>query len=144
MESPALPHIVQVVFDSTNPRVSAEFWRSFLALRYRPGHEPPITGDDPAGRDWLNLLTPAGVPCLAFQYVEEMPRSTWPDASVPQQLHLDLSVGDFDELMSTKSRVLDLGGQLRFDRSDSAEEPLLVFSDPDGHPFCVFVVAKDE
>lgn len=138
------PRIRQTVVDTTNPRVSAEFWKSLLGLAYRPGHEPPAQGaDDLAGRDWLNLLTPAGMPCLAFQKVDELPRSTWPSTVIPQQLHLDLSVRDFSELNGAHSRVLDLGGQLLLDRSDSVEEPLRVYADPDGHPFCIFVVLQD-
>jgi catechol 2,3-dioxygenase-like lactoylglutathione lyase family enzyme len=137
-----IPQIRQVTLDTTNPRASAEFWRQFLGLVYRQGHETPERGeDDAAGRDWLNLLTPAGDPCLAFQAVDELPRATWPDAGIPQQLHLDLSVSSVDELMSAKARVLELGGALLNDRSDRSEEPLLVFSDLDGHPFCVFVVS---
>jgi len=132
------------VLDSTNPRVSAEFWRQFLDLVYREGHEPPGHGvDDAAGRDWLNLLTRDGAPCLAFQGVEELARSTWPAATIPQQLHLDLTVATLDELVAAQARVVELGGELRYDRSDSPEEPLLGFSDPDGHPFCVFVVHRD-
>lgn len=141
METPNIPEIRQVAFDTTNPRASAEFWRQFLGLVYRKGHETPAPGDaDPAGRDWLNLLTPDGTPCLAFQGVDELPRSTWPDRGIPQQLHLDLSVSSFDDLMSAHDRVLELGGALLHDRSERPEEPLLVFSDLDGHPFCVFVV----
>lgn len=144
MESPAIPQIAQVVLDSTDPRVSAEFWRQLLNLDYREGHEPPGPGvDDPAGRDWLNLLTSEGRPCLAFQRVDDLPRSTWPEASIPQQLHLDLTVGTLDELMSAHARIVELGGALRYDRSDSPEEPLQVFSDRDGHPFCVFVHHRD-
>lgn len=140
MEGPVTPQIAQTTIDTTNPRVSAEFWRQFLNLVYREGHEPPEPGlDDPAGRDWLNLLTRDGAPCLAFQKVEELRRSTWPEATVPQQLHLDLTVATLDELMSAHARVIELGGELLFDRSDSSEEPLQVFGDPDGHPFCVFV-----
>jgi len=26
-----------------------------------------------------------------------------------------------------------------FDRTDDTEEPLYVFADPSGHPFCIFV-----
>jgi glyoxalase superfamily protein len=136
------PRLRQTVIDTTDPRASAEFWKSLLGLVYRRGHEPPSHGaDDPAGRDWLNLLTPAGLPCLAFQMVEELPRSTWPTRGIPQQLHLDLSVRDLNELNGVDSRVLELGGQLLYDRSDSIEEPLRVYADPDGHPFCVFVVS---
>jgi hypothetical protein len=75
--------------------------------------------------------------------VAELPRSTWPEPGVPQQLHLDLTVRDVDELSAIHTRVLALGGRLRFDRSDDDEEPLRVYVDPAGHPFCVFVAATD-
>ncbi len=126
--------------DSTCPRVSAEFWRSLLGLVYRRGHERPARGDDdPAGRDWLNLETSTGEARLAIQYVEDLPRSSWPTSVIPQQLHLDLTVGSVEELNDVRSRIVLLGGAVRFDRSDDVNEPLYVFADPDGHPFCVFV-----
>jgi hypothetical protein len=141
VDGPAIPQIAQTVLDSTNPRASAEFWRQLLDLVYRQGHEPPESGDDDSlGRDWLNLLTRDGAPCLAFQQVKELPRSTWPEATIPQQLHLDLTVGSYEELMSAHDRVIELGGAMLYDRSSSPEEPLQVFADLDGHPFCVFVV----
>lgn len=137
---PVVPRLVQVVLDTTNARASAEFWRQLLDLRYRPGNEPPPAGrDDPDGRDWLNLRTASGEPMLAFQQTEVLARSTWPEPDVPQQLHLDLSVGSVEELDAVHERVLALGGELRFDRADDEEEPLRVYADPDGHPFCVFV-----
>jgi hypothetical protein len=140
----AFPRIAQVVVDSTNPRMRAEFWKSLLGLDYRQGHEPPGPGsDDPAGQDWLNLLTPTGEPCLAFQKVDELTRSTWPTSAIPQQLHLDLTVRSVNELNAVHVRVLELDGQLLLDRSNSLEEPLRVYADPDGHPFCIFVVAHN-
>jgi len=143
VKDPVVPRLRQVVFDSTHPRASAEFWRQLLGLTYREGDEPPVPGDDdPAGRDWLNLQTPNEQPCLAFQGVEELPASTWPLRGVAQQLHLDLAVGDVDELDAVHTRVVALGGQLQLDRADSIEEPLRVYSDLDGHPFCVFVVRE--
>jgi catechol 2,3-dioxygenase-like lactoylglutathione lyase family enzyme len=129
-----------VVLDSTDARRSAEFWRQLLGLVYRPGHEPPPAGgDDPAGRDWLNLRADDGSACLAIQQVDELPASTWPAHDTPQQLHLDLSVPDKDALDAVHERVLALGGVLRLDRPEDDEEPLRVYADPDGHPFCVFV-----
>src|SRR5580765_3435333 len=111
MAKTVLPRLRQVVFDSTDARAAAEFWRQLLGLVYPPAHEPPPPGeDDPEGRDWLNLFTPDEEPCLAFQQVSEQPRSTWPDQDVPQQLHLDLSVADFAELDAVHERVLALGG----------------------------------
>jgi hypothetical protein len=79
---------------------------------------------------------------MAFQQVDELPRSTWPNAEIPQQLHLDLSVRDIGELNDVHARALALGAELRLDRSTDDQEPLRVYVDPDGHPFCVFVVAK--
>jgi catechol 2,3-dioxygenase-like lactoylglutathione lyase family enzyme len=143
VEGSVAPRLRQVVLDTTNPRASAEFWRQLLGLVYRDGHEPPgLDEDDPTGREWLNLLTPSGSPCLAFQRVDELPRSTWPGSGVPQQLHLDLVVDDLEELNAVHSRIIALGGEVQFDRSGDVEEPLRVYVDPDGHPFCVFVVSK--
>jgi catechol 2,3-dioxygenase-like lactoylglutathione lyase family enzyme len=134
------PTLSQVVFDTTDARTSAEFWRQLLGLVYRPGHEPPPDADDDvAGRDWLNLRDPDGTPRLAFQQVDELAPTTWPDHDVPQQLHLDLTVDDVAQLDAVHDRVLYLGGTLRLDRSDDPEEPLRVYTDPAGHTFCVFV-----
>ena len=134
------PQLSQVVVDTTDARRAAEFWRRLLGLVYRPGDEPPAPDeDDPAGRDWLCLRRPDGAPLLAFQQVDELPRSTWPDSAVPQQLHLDTTVASTDELDAVHERVLALGGTLLLDRSDDPEEPLRAYADPDGHPFCVFV-----
>ncbi|MDP9234265.1 MAG: VOC family protein [Actinomycetota bacterium] len=126
--------------DTTNARASAEFWRQLLGLVYRPGSEPPAPSeDDPEGRDWLNLQAPDCSPALAFQQVAELPRSTWPEARIPQQLHFDLTVPTKSDLDLAHSRVIALGGELLLDRSDDADEPLRVYADPDGHPFCIFV-----
>jgi catechol 2,3-dioxygenase-like lactoylglutathione lyase family enzyme len=138
------PTLAQVVLDTTDARRAAEFWRQLVGLIYRPGHEPPADGaDDPAGRDWLNLTLPDRTPVLAFQQVTELAQATWPEHRVPQQLHLDLTVRDVEELDAVHDHVLALGGALRLDRSDDEEEPLRVYADPDGHPFCVFVVGDE-
>jgi catechol 2,3-dioxygenase-like lactoylglutathione lyase family enzyme len=140
VQDSAVPRLAQVVFDTVDARASAEFWRELLGLTYRPGHEVPAAGeDDVAGRDWLNLRAADGMPVLAFQQVDELSASTWPKPAIPQQLHLDLTVHDLAELDAVHARVIALGGALRLDRSDDPEEPLRVYTDPDGHPFCVFV-----
>lgn len=133
-----VPVIRQVVLDSTDPRQLAEFYRRLLGLHYRSGDEPPPPGEpDPQGSDWLVLH---GAVNLAFQQVDSLPRASWPDNDpVPQQLHLDMTVPDKATLDAQHERVLGLGGALRHDRSDDAEEPLRVYADPAGHPFCIFV-----
>jgi catechol 2,3-dioxygenase-like lactoylglutathione lyase family enzyme len=136
-----VPFLVQTILDSTDPRRAAEFWRELLGWSYRPGDEPPAAGQpDPQGEDWLVLRDPAGGRGLAFQMVADLARSTWPDSAVPQQLHLDLTVPDVATLDAEHERVLGLGATLLSDeRRDDPEEPLRVYADPDGHPFCLFV-----
>ncbi|WP_433325878.1 VOC family protein [Spirillospora sp. CA-294931] len=134
------PDFRQVVLDATDARQLAEFYRRLLGLRYRPGHEPPPAGrPDPAGGDWLVLCDAAGRPQLAFQQVDTLPEATWPDGPVPQQLHLDLTVESTAALDVQHDRALDLGARLLHDRSDDPEEPLRVYADPAGHPFCIFL-----
>ncbi len=134
------PTIVQVALDTTNARELAEFYRQLFGLTYRPGDEPPAAGaPDPQGEDWLVLRVPGGGPDLAFQQTEGVRPSTWPDDAVPQMLHLDTTVDSVAELERQRKRALALGATELFDRSDDPDEPLYVFADPAGHPFCVFV-----
>ena len=139
-EERGFPVLRQVVLDGTDARVLAEFYRQLLGFRYRPGDEPPPAGEpDPQGRDWLVLRNPAGGVQVAFQQVAELPRATWPEGPVPQQLHLDLTVPTTAELDAQHERALALGAELLEDRSEDPEEPLRVYADPAGHPFCIFV-----
>jgi hypothetical protein len=135
----AFPVIRQTVLDATDPRLLAEFYRQLFGLRYRPGDEAPGPGQpDPKGQDWLVLKNPGGV-ALAFQKVAELPGATWPDGPIPQQLHLDTTVRTTADLDLQHERALALGARLLADRSDDPDEPLRVYADPAGHPFCIFV-----
>ncbi len=134
-----VPTIRQVVLDTTDARALAEFYRELFDLRYRDGDEPPGDGEpDPRGQDWLVLRGGDGVP-LAFQQVAALPPVTWPEGPVPQQLHLDATVPDVAALDAQHARAVALGARLLRDRSDDPEEPLRVYADPAGHPFCLFV-----
>lgn len=134
------PTLRSVVLDTTDARGLAEFYRQLLGYAYRTGDEPPPAGDpDPAGDDWLVLVDPAGRARLAFQQVARLAPSTWPDEGVPQQLHLDLSVPTAGQLVTQHERALGLGARLLHDRFDDPDEPLYVYADPAGHPFCIFV-----
>jgi catechol 2,3-dioxygenase-like lactoylglutathione lyase family enzyme len=129
-----------VVLDGTDVRLLAEFYRRLLGWRYRPGDEPPPAGEpDPEGEDWLALRDPAGGVQLAFQQVASLPEATWPEGPVPQQLHLDLTVPTTADLDLQHERALALGARLLEDDADNPEEPLRVYADPAGHPFCIFV-----
>jgi catechol 2,3-dioxygenase-like lactoylglutathione lyase family enzyme len=138
------PTLQAVVLDSTDARALAEFYRQLLGYEYRPGDEPPASGQpDERGRDWLVLLDPSGQARIAFQQVDELPPSTWPDDRVPQQLHLDLSVPTVEDLVAQDQRARSLGARLLDDRFDDAQEPLYVYADPAGHPFCILVAPID-
>src|SRR5438128_418814 len=125
------PVLRQVVFDCTDARALAEFYRQLLGFSYRPGDEPPAPGEP--DRDWLVLCAEDGRPQVAFQQVTGLPEATWPEGSVPQQLHLDLTVPTVADLERQHERALALGARLLLDRSRDPEEPLRVYADLAGH-----------
>jgi catechol 2,3-dioxygenase-like lactoylglutathione lyase family enzyme len=138
--SRGFPRLLQVVLDCADARTLAEFYRELLGFRYRPGDEPPPAGVlDARGHDWLVLCDATGTNRVAFQQVAKLSRVTWPEGPIPQQLHLDLTVPTVQELDAQHERALRLGATLLRDRSDDPEEPLRVYADPAGHPFCIFV-----
>lgn len=134
----SFPMIRQVVIDCRDARASAEFYRQMFGMTYRPGDEPPA-GGRPDLRDWLVLRAPPGGIQVAFQQVDELPRATWPEPGVPQQLHLDTTVPTRADLDIQHERAVALGARLLHDRCDDPEEPLRAYADLDGHPFCIFV-----
>ncbi len=104
-----------------------------------PGDEPPADGEpDVNGADWL-VLRDGERRVLAFQQVAELPEPTWPEGPRPQMMHLDIQVDSAAELESEHARAVELGARLLLDRFDDPEEPLRVYADPAGHPFCIFV-----
>ncbi len=134
--SPRFPQLLHTVLDCEQPRALAEFYRQLLGYQYRPGDEEAVDAD------WLVLLTPSGERALAFQQVDELPATTWPDPGVPQQMHLDMTVPDVAQLNAQHERAVTLGARLVHDRSDDPEEPLRVYADPAGHLFCIFTVRR--
>jgi len=136
----ATPTLRQVVLDCEDARMLAEFYRQLLGFHYRAGDELPTDGTpDARGKDWLVLCDADGSRRLAFQQVPNLPEPTWPEGPRPQMLHLDTTVPTLDDLHVQHQRALALGARLLFDRSDDPDEPLFVYADPAGHPFCIFV-----
>jgi hypothetical protein len=145
------PLVRQVVLDCPHPRALAEFYRELLGYSYRPGDEPPPPGrPDPLGRDWLVLRPEAADRGsgrgIAFQQTDDYAPPVWsadgraPAASHQRQMaHLDMTVPDVESLRRQRDRATRLGATILFDRSGDEEEPLYVFADPVGHPFCIFV-----
>lgn len=132
------PQLLHTAIDTTDARGLAEFYRELLGLHYREGDEPPAdaSADD---ADWLVLVDARGHRKLAFQQVERLERTTWPEHDVPMQMHLDFTLSSFAELQRHRDRAEALGAKLLLDRTDDPDEPLYVLADPSGHPFCIFV-----
>jgi catechol 2,3-dioxygenase-like lactoylglutathione lyase family enzyme len=132
------PRLLHTVLDTTDVRGLAEFYRELLGLQYRSGDEAPadLAEDD---ADWLVLVDVTGARKLAFQEVERLERTTWPEHDVPMQLHVDFTVPNVDELERHRERAEALGARVLLDRTDEPDEPLYVLADPSGHPFCLFV-----
>ena len=136
----SVPALRQVVLDCRDARALAEFYRRLLGYTYRPGDDAPAAGEpDPRGQDWLVLQDADGNRRVAFQQVADLPEVTWPDGPHRQQLHLDLTVPSAAALVVQHERARSLGARLLQDRSDDPDEPLRVYADPAGHPFCIFV-----
>jgi catechol 2,3-dioxygenase-like lactoylglutathione lyase family enzyme len=136
----ATPTLRQVVLDCEDARTLAEFYRQLLGFQYRPGDELPADGAfDTRGQAWLVLCDADGSPRLAFQQVAHLPEPTWPEGPRPQMLHLDTTVPTLSDLRLQHHRGLALGARVLFDRSTDPNEPLFVYADPAGHPFCIFV-----
>jgi hypothetical protein len=136
---PAVPQLLHTVLDARDVRREAEFWRALLGLAYRPGDEAPDRTDGTDDADWVVLTHPDGRRCLAIQEVETLPESRWPEPGHPSVSHLDTTVPSRAALDAVHQHVLELGGQLRLDRTDDPDEPLRAYASPEGHVFCVFV-----
>ncbi len=132
------PRLNQTAIDTTDCRGLAEFYRELLGAHYRAGDEPPTDGTTDE-LEWLVLVDEDGGRLLAFQQVDRLERTTWPEHDVPMQLHVDFTVPDREELERHRGRAEALGATLLLDRTDDEDEPLYVLADPSGHPFCLFV-----
>lgn len=103
-----------VIVDCPDPAELARFYAALLGQ--------PITF---ASDDFVVVAKNDTTSGLAFQRAADYRPPTWPNPSIPQQMHLDVMVEDVAE---ATPHVLSLGAvQLRDD----------VFADPAGHPFCL-------
>lgn len=131
------PVLLHTALDTTKPRELAKFYRELLGLQYRPGDEPPLGGETDEA-NWLVLVDSEGVRKLAFQ------RSTTlhaqPGESTTSRCNcIWLHRVDSQRTREPASSSRGPRAELRLDRTDDPYEPLYVFADPSGHPFCIFV-----
>lgn len=111
----AVGRLHHTVLDCPVPELLANFYSALLGL--------PVTYRT---ADWVVVAENDRASGLAFQLAPDHQAPTWPDGSVPQQVHLDVMV---DDVEVASSRVLALGA-----RRLSGDH---VYADPAGHPFCL-------
>lgn len=110
----------KTVIDCPDPRSLAQFYCQVLGMRI----------NEDIG-DFIVIGAEPGLRQLAFQRVTEWVPPRWPDPAYPQQLHLDIRVGDADQ---AERELLTLGAtRVPAER----ETGFRVFADPAGHPFCI-------
>jgi hypothetical protein len=110
-----------VVIDCPDPRSLAAFYSQLIS-------QPVVSTSD----DWVVVgdQSDASAPRLAFQLAPDLMPPKWPDASRPQQFHLDVHVDDVD---AAEQQVLRLGAT----RLPGEGSDFRVYADPAGHPFCL-------
>jgi hypothetical protein len=90
-----------VSLDCPDPVSLANFYSQLTGLAVEP------LGDfAPENVTWIELLH-EGKPTISFQRVQNFVAPTWPEGSVPQQLHIDFTVLDLDE---AEQHVMSIGG----------------------------------
>jgi catechol 2,3-dioxygenase-like lactoylglutathione lyase family enzyme len=110
----------KTVFDCPDPRSLALFYAELLGMK--------VTEDS---GDWVVIGHAPGARNLAFQRASSWSPPRWPDPRYPQQLHLDIRVGDVE---AAEAAVPALGA-CRLPAEH--ENGFRVFADPVGHPFCL-------
>ena len=111
-----------VVFDAADLAAESAFWASMLGGR--------VAADD----DWHSVVDANGRWVIGVQLAPDHVPPDWPDGN-PQQIHLDLHVGDF---AAAHAEAIALGARLLQAADDlTAPQGHQVYADPAGHPFCL-------
>jgi catechol 2,3-dioxygenase-like lactoylglutathione lyase family enzyme len=113
--------LTAITLDCPDPMALAAFYHQATGFELHPG------ADD----DFAGLTREDGL-FIGFQRFSGYQAPTWPDESVPQQLHLDFAVDDLDE---AEARLLELGATKA--EFQPGGDRWRVFTDPAGHPFCL-------
>jgi hypothetical protein len=108
--------------DCADPRELVTFWAGLVGGEIRHLRD-----------DFAAVLTPWG--WLTAQRVSDHTPPTWPEGTVPKQLHLDLFV---DDLPGAVELAVRLGAVETSFQPDPDRWRVLL--DPAGHPFCLTTV----
>jgi catechol 2,3-dioxygenase-like lactoylglutathione lyase family enzyme len=111
-----------VVLDAADLDAVSSFWARLLGGR--------VYADD----GFHCVLDGDGRWTIGVQLAPDHAPPEWPDGNA-QQVHLDLHVDDGDE---AHRHALECGATLLRDLDDEPDaEPLRIYADPAGHPFCI-------
>ena len=112
--------------DCPDPLALAGFYAQLTGFQVRPYNSK-----------WCELIH-EGAAVIGFQRIESYLAPTWPEGSVPQQIHLHFDVADLD---AAEAEVIALGARMAGYQSGNE---FRVFFDPIGHPFCLVLNSELE
>jgi Glyoxalase-like domain len=110
---------VFVTLDCADPQPLAEFWAAMLGgeLVFATAQAVGVRTE----HAWLSAIR-----------VDGYRPPTWPDDTVPKQIHLDLDVEDLGAAVAAAERLGAVAA-----RFQPAPEARRIMLDPAGHPFCL-------
>jgi predicted enzyme related to lactoylglutathione lyase len=118
MSDSVIPSFDSVTIDCPEPAALAGFYAALLDWTMSS-----------ASDDYVTIERLGGGTAITFQRAEHFTSPTWPDPTVPQQLHLDFAVTDLE---GAHERAIALGA-----RHLDSRDNFRVYADPVGHPFCI-------
>nr|BFE76026.1 hypothetical protein GCM10020092_093270 [Actinoplanes digitatis] len=110
--------LMAVMLDCPSAKTLSHFYAELLGK--------PVTYE----ADGVAMIGEEGAQPVMFQQVEQYVAPRWPDPAYPQQLHLDVTVRDFD---AAEQSAVALGAT----RLDGGGPNWRVYADPAGKPFCL-------
>ncbi|HEY6798982.1 MAG TPA: VOC family protein [Kineosporiaceae bacterium] len=122
----AVTRTMFVTLDCADARTLAQFWAAML--------DGTIVFSTPRS---VGVHSEAGR--LAAMVVADYRPPTWPEAEVPKQIHLDLSVDDLEAAVAEAVRHGAIPATVQ-----PAPEARRILLDPAGHPFCLTTMIPRE
>lgn len=127
--SPPALRVRGVVLGTPDPEALGAFYARLLGWPYRKEHP-----------EWVMLLSPDGGAGLSFQREAHYVPPVWPAGpdDPAMMVHLDIEVDDLAAAVAWAERC---GARVA---DFQPQEHVRVCSDPDGHPFCLFVELEED
>ena len=115
----ATAHLGLTALDCSDPPVLANFWAALLGCEITHRND-----------EFWAVKADGGM--LVAVKVQDYVPPTWPDPSVPKQMHLHLKVDDLD---AAQTEAVRFGARVASEQTNP--EMWRILLDPAGHPFCL-------